>query len=129
MKKFWEKFLNVLFDCIVKFAKFICKIFSTNIGSYVFFFVSIILSMIFVIFIYIIKTIFMFIGTIFITTKELFSGVVNIFKYGINYSAIRTREKFKEEYKFFKDIDDDADMISVIEKLNKNMKDISSPKE
>lgn len=129
MKKFWEKFSNVLFDYIVKFAKFICKIFSTKIGSYVFFFVSIIFLTIFVIFIYIIKTIFMLIATIFITTKELFSGVVNIFRYGVNYSVIRTREKFKEKYKFFKDIDDDADMISALEKLNTYIKNISSPKE
>lgn len=129
MKYIWVRFLDFLFDCIVKFAKNICKVFSTKIGSYVFFIFSIIFSVIFILLFYVIKMFLIFILTIYLHTRDLFLKFKDIFKYCLNYSSVKVREKFKEEYEFFNEIDNNDDIEDVLKKLNTSIRDITPTKE
>ena len=112
-KKFWE---FVLFTSI-KIGKGLCWIFSTRIGSYVYFILSLVLAFLMVIFSFIFKFIFVILIGIFSLFHCVKNRIFKIFEMFTQFSSNKIMNEFDEEYEFLKLIEKETDVSTIYNKM------------
>lgn len=119
-----EKIFDFIMNVILLISKYVCWFFSTRIGSYLYFVFDLIFAFIFAILCYFIRLVLMFIISIITNTNILYVRLKNIIKNIFTTSNKEVREKFNQEYEFFRRIqNNDIDVKETMDQINEFIKE------
>lgn len=119
-----DKIFDFIMNLIISISKNVCWFFSTRIGSYFYFVFDLIFAFIFVVLCYFIRLVLMFIISIITNTNILYVRLKNIIKNIFTISNKEVREKFNQEYEFFRRIqNNDIDVKETMDQINEFIKE------